>query len=140
YRKSVEKDRSLERRFQAMKVPAPSEEETIQIIQDVRERYEKFHAVSYTDEALRYSIYLSNRYIPDRFLPDKAIDLIDEASTHVKLRQTTIPEEVSEVQKRVKFITHRMETAIANHEFEKAHFYSKEERKEKENLRSLRER
>ncbi|HVH59875.1 MAG TPA: ATP-dependent Clp protease ATP-binding subunit, partial [Candidatus Sulfotelmatobacter sp.] len=106
----------------------------------VRERYEKFHAVSYTDEALRYSVYLSNRYIPDRFLPDKAIDLIDEAGARVKLRQATVPEEVGEVQKRVKFITHRMETAIANHEFEKARFYSEEERKEKENLRNLRER
>jgi ATP-dependent Clp protease ATP-binding subunit ClpC len=140
YRKSVEKDRSLERRFQAVKVPAPNEEEAIQVIQGVRERYEKFHAVSYTDEALRYSVYLSNRYIPDRFLPDKAIDLIDEAGARVKLRQATVPEEVGEVQKRVKFITHRMETAIANHEFEKARFYSEEERKEKENLRGLRER
>src|SRR5438309_1381385 len=140
YRKSVEKDRSLERRFQAVKVPAPSEDEAIQVIQGVRERYEKFHAVSYTDEALRYSVYLSNRYIPDRFLPDKAIDLIDEAGARVKLRQATVREEVGEVQKRVKFITHRMETAIANHEFEKARFYSEEERKEKESLRLLRER
>src|ERR1700755_1340170 len=140
YRKSVEKDRSLERRFQAVKVPAPNEEEAVQVINGVRERYEKFHAVSYTDEALRYSVYLSNRYIPDRFLPDKAIDLIDEAGARVKLRQATVPEEVGELQKRVKFITPRMETAIANHEFEKARFYSEEERKEKENLRGLRER
>src|SRR5438309_855289 len=140
YRKSVEKDRSLERRFQSVKVPAPDEDQAVQVIQGVRERYEKFHAVSYTDEALRYSVYLSIRYIPDRFLPDKAIDLIDEAGARVKLRQATVPEEVGEVQKRVKFITHRMETAIANHEFEKARFYSEEERKEKENLRGLRER
>ena len=140
YRKSVEKDRSLERRFQAVKVPAPNEEEAVLVIQGVRERYEKFHAVSYTDEALKYSVYLSNRYIPDRFLPDKAIDLIDEAGARVKLRQATVPEEVGEVQKRVKFITHRMETAIANHEFDKARFYSEEERKEKENLRGLRDR
>ena len=140
YRKSVEKDRSLERRFQAVKVGAPSEEEAIQVIEGVRERYEKFHAVSYTDESIRYSVYLSSRYIPDRFLPDKAIDLIDEAGARVKLRQAMLPEEVAEVQKRVKFITHRMETAIANHEFEKARFYSEEERKEKENLRVVRER
>src|SRR6202045_83674 len=140
YRKSVEKDRSLERRFQSVKVPAPNEEEAVQVITGVRERYEKFHAVSYTDEALRYSVYLSNRYIPDRFLPDKAIDLIDEAGARVKLRQASVPEEVGEVQKRVKFITHRMETAIAAHEFEKARFYSEEERKEKENLRILRDR
>src|SRR5450631_2889000 len=140
YRKSIEKDRSLERRFQAVKVPPPNEEEAILVLEGVRERYEKFHAVSYTDEAIRYSVYLSSRYIPDRFLPDKAIDLIDEAGARVKLRQAALPEEVAEVQKRVKFITHRMETAIANHEFEKARFYSEEERKEKENLRGLRER
>jgi len=139
YRKSVEKDRSLERRFQSVKVGAPNEEEAIRVLQGVRDRYEKFHAVSYTDEAIQYAVYLSNRYIPDRFLPDKAIDLIDEAGARVKLRQAMLPEEVSEAQKRVKFITHRMETAIANHEFEKARFYSEEERKEKENLRSLRE-
>jgi ATP-dependent Clp protease ATP-binding subunit ClpC len=139
YRKSVERDRSLERRFQAVKVSAPTEEEAIRILQGVRERYEKFHAVSYTDEALQYAVYHSNRYIPDRFLPDKAIDLVDESGARVKLRQSMLPDEVAEVQKRVKFITHRMETAIANHEFEKARFYSEEERKEKEHLRQLRE-
>ena len=69
YRKSVEKDRSLERRFQAVKVGAPSEDDAIQVLEGVRERYEKFHAVSYTDEAIRYAVYLSSRYIPDRFLP-----------------------------------------------------------------------
>ena len=84
-------------------------------------------------------MYASNRYIPDRFLPDKAIDLIDEAGARVKLRQTTMPEEISEVHKRIKFIVHRMENAIANHEFEKARFYSDEERKERENLRALRD-
>ncbi|MGA2718685.1 MAG: ATP-dependent Clp protease ATP-binding subunit [Candidatus Acidiferrales bacterium] len=139
YRKSVEKDRSLERRFQAIKVTAPNEDDAIQVLQGVRDRYEKFHAVSYTEDAIRYAVYLSNRYIPDRFLPDKAIDLLDEAGARVKLRQAMLPDEVSEVQKRVKFITHRMETAIANHEFEKARFYSEEERKEKEHLRMLRE-
>src|SRR5277367_2571265 len=139
YRKSVEKDRSLERRFQSVKVGAPNEDDAIKVLQGVRDRYEKFHAVSYTEEAIRYAVYLSNRYIPDRFLPDKAIDLLDEAGARVKLRQAMLPEEVSEVQKRVKFITHRMETAIANHEFEKARFYSEEERKEKEHLRTLRE-
>jgi ATP-dependent Clp protease ATP-binding subunit ClpC len=139
YRKSVEKDRSLERRFQSVKVSPPNEDEAIRILQGVRERYEKFHAVTYTEESIRYAVYLSNRYIPDRFLPDKAIDLIDEAGARVKLRQAMLPEEIAEAQKRVKFITHRMETAIANHEFEKARFYSEEERKEKEHLRQLRE-
>src|SRR5207247_8929793 len=79
------------------------------------------------------------RYVPDRFRPDKAIDLVDEAGERVKLRQSSFPEEITEVQKRLKFIVHRMENAVANHEFEKARFYSDEERKERENLRILRE-
>ena len=139
FRKSIEKDRSLERRFQAVKVPPPNETDAIKVLFGIKDRYEKFHAVSYTDEALYAAVYNSNRYIPDRFLPDKAIDLIDEAGARVKLRQTTLPEELSDIQKRIKFIVHRMENAIANHEFEKARFYSDEERKERENLRSMRE-
>src|SRR5256712_271560 len=139
YRKSIEKDRSLERRFQAVKVPPPTEAEAVKILYGIKDRYEKFHAVTYTDEALNSSVYLSSRYIPDRFLPDKAIDLIDEAGARVKLRQSSLPEEMIDVQKRIKFVVHRMENAIANHEFEKARFYSDEERKERENLRLLRE-
>jgi ATP-dependent Clp protease ATP-binding subunit ClpC len=139
YRKSIEKDRSLERRFQSVKVPPPNEADAIKILYGIKDRYEKFHAVSYTDEAIHFSVAHSNRYIPDRFLPDKAIDLIDEAGARVKLRQTSLPDEITDVQKRVKFIVHRMENAIANHEFEKARFYSDEERKERENLRALRE-
>jgi len=139
YRKSIEKDRSLERRFQAVKVPPPSEAEGIKILFGIKDRYEKFHAVTYTDDALNGAVYHSNRYIPDRFLPDKAVDLIDEAGARVKLRQSSLPEEMIDVQKRIKFVVHRMENAIANHEFEKARFYSDEERKERENLRLLRE-
>ncbi|MFZ0960966.1 MAG: ATP-dependent Clp protease ATP-binding subunit [Terriglobia bacterium] len=139
YRKSIEKDRSLERRFQAVKVPPPTEGEGIKILFGIKDRYEKFHAVTYTDEALNGAVYHSNRYIPDRFLPDKAVDLIDEAGARVKLRQSSLPEEMIDVQKRIKFVVHRMENAIANHEFEKARFYSDEERKERENLRLLRE-
>jgi ATP-dependent Clp protease ATP-binding subunit ClpC len=86
FRKSIEKDRSLERRFQAVKVPPPSEEEAVQILDGVRERYEAFHQVRYTEDAIEAAVYQSNRYIPDRFLPDKAIDVIDEAGARVKLR------------------------------------------------------
>jgi ATP-dependent Clp protease ATP-binding subunit ClpC len=86
FRKSIEKDRSLERRFQAVKVPPPSEAEAVQILDGVRERYETFHQVRYTEDALEAAVYQSNRYIPDRFLPDKAIDVIDEAGARVKLR------------------------------------------------------
>ncbi|MBV9926531.1 MAG: ATP-dependent Clp protease ATP-binding subunit [Acidobacteria bacterium] len=87
FRKSIEKDRSLERRFQAVKVPPPSEEEAVSILDGVRERYEAFHQVRYTDDAIEAAVYQSNRYIPDRFLPDKAIDVIDEAGARVKLRE-----------------------------------------------------
>jgi ATP-dependent Clp protease ATP-binding subunit ClpC len=139
YRKSIEKDRSLERRFQAVKVAPPNETDAVKILFGIKDRYEKFHAVTYTDDALKYSVYHSNRYIPDRYLPDKAVDLVDEAGARVKLRQSSLPEEMIDVQKRIKFVVHRMESAIANHEFEKARFYSDEERKERENLRLLRE-
>src|SRR6202045_2614032 len=139
FRKSIEKDRSLERRFQAVKVPPPTEADAVKVLFGIKDRYEKFHAVGYTDEAIEAAVYTSSRYIPDRFLPDKAIDLIDEAGARVKLRQTTLPADLADIQKRIKFIVHRMENAIANHEFEKARFYSDEERKERENMRQLRE-
>ena len=87
YRRSIEKDRSLERRFQAVRVAPPSEDESIAILEGIREKYERFHDVRYAGEALRAAVYLSNRYIPDRFLPDKAIDVLDEAGARVKLRE-----------------------------------------------------
>ena len=122
------------------RVPPPNGADTrSRFLLAIKDRYEKFHAVTYTDDALTTAVYHSNRYIPDRFLPDKAVDLIDEAGARVKLRQSSLPEEMIDVQKRIKFVVHRMENAIANHEFEKARFYSDEERKERENLRLLRE-
>jgi ATP-dependent Clp protease ATP-binding subunit ClpC len=87
YRKYIEKDRSLERRFQAVKVDPPTEEESLQVMLGVKDRYEAFHHVEYTPEALEAAVYQSSRYITDRFLPDKAIDLIDEAGARVKLRE-----------------------------------------------------
>jgi ATP-dependent Clp protease ATP-binding subunit ClpC len=86
YRKSIEKDRSLERRFQAVKVPAPNETEAILVLEGVKDRYESFHNVRYSNEAIEAAVYQSSRYLPDRFLPDKAIDVIDEAGARVKLR------------------------------------------------------
>jgi ATP-dependent Clp protease ATP-binding subunit ClpC len=139
YRQSIEKEPWLERCFQSVKVPPPDEADAIKILLGIKDRYEKFHSVTYTDEALQYAVYHSNRYIPDRYLPDKAIDLIDEAGACVKLRQSSLPEEVVEVRKRIQFVIHRLENAIAGHEHEKARFYSAEERKERENLRLLRE-
>ena len=87
YRRSIEKDRSLERRFQTVRVVPPSEEESIAIMEGIHEKYERFHEVRYVDEALRAAVHLSNRYISDRFLPDKAIDVLDEAGARVKLRE-----------------------------------------------------
>jgi len=127
FRKSIEKDRSLERRFQAVKVGAPSESEAVQILMGVKGRYEKFHMVNYTDESIEAAVYLSNRYIPDRFLPDKAIDLLDEAGARVKLRQATLPSEMTDIQRRLKFIVARMENAISSKDFEKAEHYKNQE-------------
>src|SRR5213594_933356 len=139
YRKSIEKDRSLERRFQAVKVGAPSGSEAVRILQGVKSRYEKFHMVNYTDEAIESAVYLSNRYIPDRFLPDKAIDLLDEAGARLKLRQATLPSEMTDIQRRIKFIVARMESAISSKDFEKAEHYKNQEQLERENLRNVRE-
>jgi ATP-dependent Clp protease ATP-binding subunit ClpC len=104
YRKHIEKDRALERRFQAVKVASPTEEETVEILRGVKERYEKFHNVLYLDEAIEAAVYQSSRYIADRFLPDKAIDLIDEAGSRVKLREAAVPVMVPELQGRVRVV------------------------------------
>jgi ATP-dependent Clp protease ATP-binding subunit ClpC len=104
YRKHIEKDRALERRFQAVKVASPTEEETVEILRGVKERYERFHNVLYLDEAIEAAVYQSSRYIADRFLPDKAIDLIDEAGSRVKLREALVPAGVPEAQGRVRVV------------------------------------
>jgi ATP-dependent Clp protease ATP-binding subunit ClpC len=96
YRKYIEKDRSLERRFQAVKVDPPSEKDTIQVLLGIKERYESFHHVEYTQAAIEAAVYQSSRYITDRFLPDKAIDLIDEAGARAKLRQAELVSETSD--------------------------------------------
>ena len=140
YRRSIEKDRSLERRFQAIKVHPPTEHETVTILRGIKEKYESFHQLKYTDDALESSVYLSNRYIPDRFLPDKAIDLIDEAGARVKLRATAVPEEMINIQRRIRVIDGRIESAISAQEFEKAARYRLEEDLEQENLQVIKER
>jgi ATP-dependent Clp protease ATP-binding subunit ClpC len=109
YRKHIEKDRALERRFQAVKVASPSEEETVRIAHGVKERYEKFHNVVYSDDAVEAAVYQSSRYIPDRFLPDKAIDLLDEAGSRVKLREASVPVEEPDFSRRVRVVVDRPE-------------------------------
>src|ERR671937_2275090 len=104
YRKYIEKDRSLERRFQAIKVDPPAEKETIEILMGVKDRYEQFHHVEYTQEAIEAAVYQSSRYITDRFLPDKAIDLLDEAGSRVKLRDATSMDEAPEFSKKIRVV------------------------------------
>ena len=102
YRKHIEKDPALERRFQPVQVPEPTVEETIEILKGLRERYEVHHKLKYTDEALECAAKFSSQYISDRFLPDKAIDLIDEAGSRVRLAHTSLPEEAKELDKELK--------------------------------------
>src|SRR5246500_1099708 len=120
YRKSVEKDRSLERRFQSVKVPAPGERETIEILVGVKDRYESFHHVEYTRKSIEGACYQSNRYITDRFLPDKAIDLVDEAGARAKLREAGYSEEFGEINKSIRVAAEQMESAVSQKDFEKA--------------------
>jgi ATP-dependent Clp protease ATP-binding subunit ClpC len=133
YRKYIEKDRSLERRFQAVKVASPTEEETIQILRGIKDRYEKFHHVSYRDEALEAAVYQSSRYITDRFLPDKAIDLLDEAGSRVKLRDAAAHEDTPEFSRKIRVVVDRAEAA------EKPTFFRDEEVAQRENLQIVRE-
>ncbi|HQR38844.1 MAG TPA: ATP-dependent Clp protease ATP-binding subunit [Blastocatellia bacterium] len=127
FRKTIEKDRSLERRFQAIKVPPPNEDEAILIIEGIKERYESFHHVTYSQDAVEMAVYHSNRYIPDRFLPDKAIDIIDEAGARVKLREAASPMHIEEHQRRIESLGRRREQALADRNFELAQSFSKEE-------------
>ncbi|CAI5508181.1 unnamed protein product [Closterium sp. Naga37s-1] len=120
YRKHIEKDPALERRFQPVQVPEPTVEETILILQGLRERYEIHHKLRYTDEALAAAAQLSYQYISDRFLPDKAIDLIDEAGSRVRLRHAQMPEEAKELDKQLRQITKDKNESVRNQDFEKA--------------------
>jgi len=139
YRKYIEKDRSLERRFQAIKVEPPSEKETIEVLTGIKEKYESFHHVDYTDEAIEAAVYQSSRYITDRFLPDKAIDLIDEAGARAKLKEAGYSEEFGEINKSIRVAVEQMESAVSEKNFEKAQFYREQEVQARENLQFVRE-
>ena len=140
YRKYIEKDRSLERRFQAVKVDPPSERETIEVLMGVKDRYEQFHHVEYTSEAIEAAVYQSNRYITDRFLPDKAIDLVDEAGARAKLREAGYSsEEFGEINRSIRVAVEQMENAVSEKNFEKAQFYREQEVQARENLQFVRE-
>ncbi|UOQ83884.1 ATP-dependent protease ATP-binding subunit ClpC [Gracilibacillus salinarum] len=120
YRKYIEKDAALERRFQPIQVDEPSVDESVQILQGLRDRYEAHHRVTITDDAIEAAAKLSDRYITDRFLPDKAIDLIDEAASKVRLRSYTTPPNLKELEQKLEEVRKEKDAAVQSQEFEKA--------------------
>ncbi len=120
YRKNIEKDAALERRFQPVIVGEPSAEDTVEILKGIRDKYEAHHKVKITDEAIKSAVNLSVRYIGDRFLPDKAIDLIDEASSKVRLTTFTAPPEIKDMESRLQQIEAEKEMAVGRQDFESA--------------------
>ena len=135
YAKSIADHGWLESCFRPIRVAPANEADTTGVLQGIKHVYEEFHRVSYSDEALAASVACSNVFLPARHFPGKAVDVIDEAGAGAKMRRAEVPEEVAELQKRVRFIAQRHQASIENHEFEKARFYSEEEKKEGENLR-----
>ncbi|HHV59612.1 MAG TPA: ATP-dependent Clp protease ATP-binding subunit [Clostridiaceae bacterium] len=134
YRKHVEKDAALERRFQPIMVEEPSEEHAIEILKGVRDKYEAHHRVKITDDALEGAVRMSARYITDRYLPDKAIDLIDEAASRVRLKAFTAPPDLKALEEKMEDLRKEKEEAIKNQEFEKAAKIRDEEVKLKDEL------
>ncbi|MDO4295830.1 MAG: ATP-dependent Clp protease ATP-binding subunit [bacterium] len=139
YRKYIEKDAALERRFQPVTVEEPSEEEAIEILRGLRGRYEEHHQVSITDEALSAAVRLSARYINDRFLPDKAIDLIDEAASKVRLQSYVEPEEIGVLEKEIAALEKQKEDYIRQEAYEKAGEIKKKQAKKREKIEKLRQ-
>lgn len=120
YRKNIEKDAALERRFQPVTVGEPTEEETIEILKGLRDKYEAHHKVKITDSAIENAVKMSSRYIADRFLPDKAIDLIDEAASRVRLKAYTVPDNLKEMEKELKSLEEEKSSAVRSQDFEQA--------------------
>jgi ATP-dependent Clp protease ATP-binding subunit ClpC len=125
--------------FSEVHIHPLDEETTRQVVESRKHHYESFHGVTYAEDALDCVARASGTYLQDRALPGKALELLDAAGSRVKLRQNEVPDEIRDATKKIKFVVHRIDNAIANHEFEKARFYSDEECKERENLRGLRE-
>ena len=123
YRNSIEKDGALERRFQKVQVEPTTNEETLQILKNVKGRYEYHHHVTYTDEALEACVKLTDRYVNDRFMPDKAIDAMDEVGSRVHLQNADLPPEIAEMEKEIKQIKERKTQAVTNQNFELAASY-----------------
>jgi len=139
YRKYIEKDSALERRFQPVMVEEPDEEQSIKILKGLRVKYEEHHRVTITDDALTAAVKLSARYINDRFLPDKAIDLIDEASSKIRLTTYVEPPEIKELDKEIEKLEQQKETAIKAEAYEKAGEIKKKQEKKREKIEKARE-
>ncbi|ODS38885.1 MAG: Clp protease ClpC [Candidatus Altiarchaeales archaeon WOR_SM1_79] len=139
YRQYIEKDGALERRFQKIMIDPPTVEETLEILRGLKSRYEEHHNVKYADEAIESSVKLSNRYITDKFLPDKAIDVLDETGSRVHLANLVVPKEVIELEKNVEELNQIKERAVKSQEFEKAAELRDTERKAREKLDKARD-
>jgi len=137
YRKFIEKDRSLLRRFQAINVAPPTPEETMEILEGVKERYETFHKVRYGDDALKAAIYQSSRYITDRFQPDKAIDVLDEAGAKVKLRKVRDTQNLRRIESEIRQVVQEMKKAISDKQFETAVYLREREIELREDLERM---
>ena len=138
YRKYIEKDGALERRFQPIMVSPPSPEETIQIIFGLRDKYEAHHRVKINDDAVRAAVFLSERYIHERFLPDKAIDVIDEAGSRARLSVVTAPSELTDLEREIEDVSREKESAIQAQEFEKAARHRDKEKELRKTLDDIR--
>ncbi|WP_042278165.1 ATP-dependent Clp protease ATP-binding subunit [[Clostridium] dakarense] len=139
FRKHIEKDSALERRFQPVMVNEPTAEDTVKMIQGLRDKYEAHHRVKISDEAIKASVDLSIRYIPDRFLPDKAIDLIDEAASRVRLREVTPTSEIKDLEDEMQNIINEKEEAVRYQDFEKAAKIRDEQESLKKQLEEVRQ-
>ena len=139
YRKHIEKDAALERRFQPVMVEEPTEEESIEILEGLKKRYEEHHRVVIAREAIEAAVRLSARYINDRFLPDKAIDLLDEASSKLRLGVYTEPEEIGRLEEEIKRLEQQKEAAIKSEAYEKAGEIKKKQTKRREKIERIRE-
>jgi ATP-dependent Clp protease ATP-binding subunit ClpC len=139
YRKHIEKDAALERRFQPITVEEPSEEESIQILTGLRPKYEQHHKVTITDDAVSAAVHLSARYISDRFLPDKAIDLIDESASRIRLQNFVEPPEIREMTEEIEKLEKQKELAVRSEEFERAGEIKKRQEKKQAKIDKVRE-
>ena len=138
YRKHIEKDAALERRFQPVMVDEPSAEESVEIIKGLRDRYEAHHKLKITDGAINAAVTMSSRYINDRYLPDKAIDLMDEAASRVRMKTLTAPDELKAIEKRIDALITEKEAAIKSQDFEEAARIRDREKQQREELDSAR--